>query len=172
MKDGQLLMLRRQESSRTLRMRRDDYDTMFNQPVQNVTELDVLSVQSARTSWTSFSILVASTRKLGSSMQQQQQQQVVVVGRLLQQLVASSYILLQYIASSRVRVQIKTRFFSKKYCSSYVSTQRCLNVQLDSPRSEKKSVPFRIEKLNFLRKLWSLAFLAKKLVLISFFSHK
>ena len=40
---------------------------------------------------------------------------------------------------------------------------------MDSPRSEKKSVPFRVEKLNFLRKLWSLAFLAKKLVLISFF---
>ena len=71
----------------------------------------------------------------------------------------------------RVRVQIKGRFFSKKYCSSCVSTQRYLNVWLDSPRSEKKSVPFRVGKLNFLRKLWSLAFLAKKLELISFFFY-
>ena len=77
----------------------------------------------------------------------------------------------QEVIHNRVRVQIKVRAFSKKYCSPCVSTQLHLNIWFDSPRSEKKSVPFRIEKLNFLRKLWSLAFLAKKLVLISFFFY-
>ena len=93
---------------------------------------------------------------------------VVVVAFVVQ---SSQQLLLRSEVAPRVRVQIKVRLFSKKYCSPCVSTQLHLNVWLDSPRSEKKSVPFRIEKLNFLRKLWSLAFLAKKLVLISFFFY-
>ena len=87
---------------------------------------------------------------------------------VLQSLAATSSSLVDVDLLTRVRVQIKVRLFSKKYCSPCVSTQLHLNIWLDSPRSEKKSVLFRIEKINFLRKLWSLLFLAKKLTLISF----
>ena len=53
--------------------------------------------------------------------------------KMLHEVVAVVLVLVVVVVVARVRVQIKVRFFSKKYCSSCVSTQRHLNIWLDSP---------------------------------------